>query len=157
MKGAEAMSTSEGSNESGRSIAEREVVERIGELRDALKDALEAYPKVSLGLETIEPHGAHEMALARAQRMLEGLRGLLEQQRAQGRYREERTTAQFEAGVSHLSQFLAIRADLVNAAVRHGDPHHLVNEYDSIMNTLLLLQQTANDGTYSGHDLANAA
>lgn len=118
------------------------VAKRVAELLDALEETMRRFPEVALpNGELMAPSTGAEELLARAQRLEEGLRGYREQVGARGEYHEERAVALLEDAVRHLTEYLAVRADLENIPGARA----LAGVLDRIMERLTLphMEETA--------------
>jgi hypothetical protein len=124
------------------------VTNRAETLLGSLQEALEQYSEVTLPSgEVVPAHDEHEFLVAKAQRLLEGVQGLREQMQAENEYHGERAVAMLEAATKHLTEYLAVRADLQNEAQKNAGATRLVEVLDKI--TLALLPREAtNDDAY---------
>lgn len=129
----------------------QDVTNRVGELLGSLEEALEHYPEVTLpGGETVEVTAECDQCVARAQRLLEGIKGLREQQQEGNNYHGERAAAQLEAAAEHLEGFLRVRADLHGEASKSAEAQQLAETVDVLVQRLLPMQAAHNEEYTAG-------
>jgi hypothetical protein len=114
------------------------VADRADIILAALDEALDSYPEVTLpNGEAVEAVDEHERLVAKAQRLLEGIQGLREQVTAKDEYHAERAVAMVEDAVAAITEYLSVRADLLNEVHKNPSAARLVSVLDRISETLI--------------------
>ncbi len=117
MRSLESLTAQQETSDTERSI--ETVVKRADELLGSLDEALESYSEVTIGTSTYEANTPFEQRVARAQRLKEGVTGLVEQLRTGNSQAEvERAALMLEQVVDLYESALKVEADA--AAMQGG-------------------------------------
>ncbi len=137
MKGHEAFDRIEGTNQVPETSFDF-IADRADTILGALDEVLEAYSEVTLPSgEVVAAVAEHERLVAKAQRLLEGIQGLREQVEAKDEYHAERAVAMLEDAIEAMTEYLSVRADLLNEAHKNPSAQRLVTVLDRISETLI--------------------
>lgn len=133
-------------HERGAEKSFQEVSAEIERILNVLEEGLAAYSEVTLPSgEAVPTENEAEALVARAQRLLEGIKGVQEQ--LGNNYHAERATGLIIDAVTQLTEYLSIRADLRNEVSRNPGAQKLADTLDAIM-LKLLPRVSSNDAYY---------